>query len=468
MTSNDFPDRLPPMLVKELRQGMRTISFLGVFMALQIILCLILLSATLGSTTGDSIGNVISITIFTILSIAVLILQPLRGINAISSEVKSNTLEIMSLTRLSATRIVYGKWVAIVSQTALLMSTIIPYLILRYFFGGMNLFGELSLVLIIFATSAALTAATVGISATSSVILRNILPILFAIMAVIALFQFLSFSIAGPGMSLFYVFDSGEYLIPIISYLAAITYIGWSCLKAGSLIIAPSADNLSTSHRLIVIGLSVVALGLSTLDQFNVEMIPIMFAVIMGPAIAIALSESSIVIAPVREALQKKRYVGRLGSSFLLPGWQSGIVFTIVISAIALAAIFIRPSPLYLLDRELNATLMIIVSALFPAVICNLPRNTETNRFDKYLLYSLATTILGIVILALAAASGDNIKWVFIWNPVVLMSEMDKSSEAGIIVAWIGIYLFILFLLAIRNAKQHRLITEQVNTTPEV
>jgi hypothetical protein len=42
---DDFSDRLSPMLVKELRQGLRTKAFIGVFLALQIILGVILLGA---------------------------------------------------------------------------------------------------------------------------------------------------------------------------------------------------------------------------------------------------------------------------------------------------------------------------------------------------------------------------------------------------------------------------------------
>ena len=136
----DFSDRISPMLVKELRQGMRAKTFIVVFLSLQVFLAVMLFSArSLG--LGDQVGSMVSGIIFTFFAIAVLIVQPLRGISALASEVKGNTIDMMVLTRLSAWRIVFGKWVAIVSQSALLLATIIPYLILRYFFGGMNLVG---------------------------------------------------------------------------------------------------------------------------------------------------------------------------------------------------------------------------------------------------------------------------------------------------------------------------------------
>ena len=138
----DFSDRISPMLVKELRQGLRAKTFIVVFLSLQVFLAVMLFSAGAASTS-DHVGTVISGIIFTFFAIAVLVVQPLRGTGALSSEVKGNTIDMMVLTRLSAWRIVFGKWVAIVSQSALLLSTIIPYLILRYFFGGMNLLGEM-------------------------------------------------------------------------------------------------------------------------------------------------------------------------------------------------------------------------------------------------------------------------------------------------------------------------------------
>ena len=96
--------------------------------------------------------------------------QPLRGISAVATEIKQNTIDLMVLTRLSAWRIVWGKWCAIMGQSALILLAILPYLILRYFFGGMQLFAEMALMLYLFVLSGALTAFTVGLSAVGSVL----------------------------------------------------------------------------------------------------------------------------------------------------------------------------------------------------------------------------------------------------------------------------------------------------------
>ena len=127
---NDFPDRLSPMLVKELRQGLRTNTFVILFLVLQGLLATILLittpvAASEGSASG-TIGEVVSKIVFCIYALGILVVQPLRGISAVATEIKQNTIDLMVLTRLSAWRIVYGKWLSIVSQSFLIGLAILP------------------------------------------------------------------------------------------------------------------------------------------------------------------------------------------------------------------------------------------------------------------------------------------------------------------------------------------------------
>ena len=111
---NDFPDKLSPMLVKELRQGLRTHTFVILFLALQGLLALVLLTAgpiaAAEDSSSGSTGGIVSQIVFCIYALGVLLIQPLRGISAVATEIKQNTIELMVLTRLSSWRIVWGKW----------------------------------------------------------------------------------------------------------------------------------------------------------------------------------------------------------------------------------------------------------------------------------------------------------------------------------------------------------------------
>ncbi|MGB0774658.1 MAG: hypothetical protein ACPGUY_02355, partial [Akkermansiaceae bacterium] len=52
----DFPDKVNPMVVKELRQGLRGVSFVILFIAIQAALALILLT-TAAAASYENAGN---------------------------------------------------------------------------------------------------------------------------------------------------------------------------------------------------------------------------------------------------------------------------------------------------------------------------------------------------------------------------------------------------------------------------
>ena len=94
------------MLVKELRQGMRTSSFVIPFVVLQAILTIVILIVSLFSLGGrlldsSSIGNWFTGFILLFYCLGILVFQPLRGISAIASEVQENTIDLMTLTSLT-------------------------------------------------------------------------------------------------------------------------------------------------------------------------------------------------------------------------------------------------------------------------------------------------------------------------------------------------------------------------------
>ncbi len=372
MHLSDFPDRLSPMLVKELRQGLRTKSFIAVFLTLQALLGIILLTAS-AAATSDHAGSSISNIIFVFFSIAVLIIQPLRGIGALSSEVKGNTIDMMVLTRLSAWRIVTGKWFAIISQSALIMVTVIPYLILRYFFGGMNLLGEIVLLGMIFFSSAALTAVTVGLSASNSVILRSVLPIVGLPIGAYILLMFLTFGGGVEDLVAFCALESKESWIGLPMFLATATYLGFFFLSTGTSLIATYAENHSTLRRLIALGVALVAAFLCSLSFTDYQVIPFVFAFILAPVFAISLTEFAPLVSPVYRRFSKLGFLGKTAGFFLFPGWPSGVFFCAFITLVAVIPFMLNPGSTYNEDYIISS-LACLGTLLFPAVLVNLLR----------------------------------------------------------------------------------------------
>lgn len=427
----DFPDHLSPMLVKELRQGMRTKAFVGVFLALQIILGVILLSAG-AAASSDSAGSTISNIIFIFFSIAVLIIQPMRGITALSSEVKGNTIDMMVLTRLSAWRIVTGKWASIVSQSALLLVTIIPYLILRYFFGGMNLVGEIVFLAVLFLSSAALTAVTVGLSASSSVILRSVLPMIALPIGAYSLLMMLMFGgMGGGGLSSFFSLATDESRIFTSIYLAVCAYYGFFMLSTGTSLIAPYAENHSTLRRLISLAVTVTAAVLGSMSFTDADTLPFFFTVVLLPVFAISLSEFAPLAAPTFRKFAKRGPLGHLAGFFLFPGWTSGFFFCLALIGISTVP-FLLNQPTYGGNDTFIYGLACLAGLLFPAIIINVFRINGPQRVSNYVLILIGSVVLSSVLAGITdSLSNEDLLWLFCWIPPVLMFLENMGSGSG-------------------------------------
>lgn len=454
----DFPDRLSPMLVKELRQGMRTRAFVGVFLALQIILGVILLSAGAAASSDDA-GETISNIIFIFFSIAVLIIQPMRGISALSSEVKGNTIDMMVLTRLSAWRIVTGKWASIVSQSALLLVTIIPYLILRYFFGGMNLIGEIVFLAVVFLTSTALTAVTVGLSASSSVILRSVLPMIALPIGVYSLLMALMFSrfSGGGSISGFFSLATPDSRMYLAIFLVAGTYYAFYFLSTGTSLIAPYAENHSTLRRLISLVITIVAAVLGSMSFTDTDTLPFFMTVVLLPVFTISLSEFAPLAAPTYWKFAKRGPMGQLAGVFLFPGWQSGFFFCLVLMGIAAVPFFLN-NPSYGGEDHFIYGLACLAGLLFPAVIINLFRINGPQRVSNYVLILIGSIVLSSVLAGITdSLSNEDLLWLFCWIPPVLMflKQAGGSGDEVLICSIVicSIYIGTLLLRALHGYR---------------
>ena len=454
----DFPDRLSPMLVKELRQGMRTKAFVGVFLALQIILGVILLSAGAAASSDDA-GSTISNIIFIFFSIAVLIIQPMRGISSLSSEVKGNTIDMMVLTRLSAWRIVTGKWASIVSQSALLLVTIIPYLILRYFFGGMNLIGEIIFLAILFLSSAALTAVTVGLSASSSVILRSVLPMIALPIGAYSLLMALMFGAFGGGsMSTFFALDTEESRIFVSIYLAVCAYYGFFMLSTGTSLIAPYAENHSTLRRVISLAVTIITAVLGSMSFTDTEALPFFITLVLLPVFAISLSEFAPLAAPTYRKFAKRGPLGQLAGLFLFPGWASGFFFCLVLTAIS-AVSFLINRPTYGGSEHFIYGLACLAGLLFPAVIINVFRINGPQRVSHFILILLGSIVLASVLAGITnSLSNKDVLWLFCWIPpvVIFLEEIGSTSNDDVLVCSFIICIIYISTLLLRAFQAYR------------
>jgi hypothetical protein len=455
----DFPDRFSPMLVKELRQGMRARAFTGVFLGLQLLLGLLLLGAVLASDS-ERTGGVVSTMVFTFFVLAVVVIQPLRGMGALAGEMREHTIDLMVLTRLTSWRIVLGKWVAIVSQSLLLSVTFIPYLILRYFFGGMNLLGELFFLLCLLGLSVALTALTVGLSACRLAVVRVLVPLGVGFFVLIA-FAVMLESVAGPGGGFFAMFTatSRESLVGLMLYFMVLAYLSHQWMSMGATLIASAAENHATGRRLLTL-LALAALGVSLLfvSWRHVETWwTVCVALVCLPALVIALSESG-TVAPSVLKITRRRW--RALAWLLVPGKSSGYLFSVAVAL--LVAVFSPWMGVETGDDEFFWLAGIWGAALFPAVVLRYTHRSGEQRIGAYLLVFAASVALSLVVHALASATNnDGLLLLFVWCPAVFaIGDVDgfKDSGSGVALVMLVLLLYnlILGIPAVRGAMARR------------
>ena len=414
---DDFSDKLSPMLVKELRQGLRAKTFVIVFLALQGLLTFVLLIAMGASSSADG-GGVVSSVIFFFYSLAVLVVQPLRGIGTLHNEIRGSTIDLMVLTRMGTWRIVLGKWVAIVSQSALLLAAIAPYLILRYFFGRMELFAELLLMMLVFLGSAVFTAVTVGLSALPSILVRGLLPLGIAVWlggCTIAII----FDGELKRMIEFCTLDRPGSALGLLAGVVAAIYGGWSALALGASAIAPMAENHSSIRRLVSLGVVLVVGVVGYFGKFRHDTTGPLLVLLTAPAIAVALTEPMNLLPPVVRPFLRFGGIGKLAGRILYPGWASGVIYTGLLLVVAVACVLVgRSVPS---DGKLNVFLISAVGTLLlPAVVLRVFAAKVKNQLPFYLLV-LAITIAVTVGVAIGTIESDSDRWVwfFSWIPPV-------------------------------------------------
>ena len=137
-----YPDHFNPILVKELRQGLRSRGYTGILLLSQGVAALFNFACMIAGknlSAGDSAG-VLAVGLFLIFVVAL----PLTSINAIGGELARDTFPLVRLSHLDGWRVLYGKWVARSAETLLLAISLLPHFILRFFLGGTEIGGELS------------------------------------------------------------------------------------------------------------------------------------------------------------------------------------------------------------------------------------------------------------------------------------------------------------------------------------
>lgn len=333
----DFSDRLSPMLVKELRQGLKSWVFTGGLMVMQ--LCLLIM-ALLSMEEG---GNVPGITRMFWYSVAgtVCILLPMRVANALRDESAGNTLDTLLLTHLSAWRITLGKWLATCALQALVTVTVLPYLLLRYFAGGVNTPMELAMLGLFLLFGIVVTAVMLGLSWFRYFLVRAVV-MLAVLLGSLLLCSGVIVSIS-RGRELLQPFYENMRWPGLIFWLVIAFYLAFFFLDFGASRLAPMSENRSTRRRLVALAVLLVCGTCCVLRAawsagpagFGSSAVGYILANMLGVAMLLpaiqAVCERPVNLAPVLTPFIKRGWLGRITAWLLLPGWHTGVFFSLLI-----------------------------------------------------------------------------------------------------------------------------------------
>ncbi len=137
-------DRVSPIVIKELRQGLRGKIF-AISFGLMLLVCLLVAvtaaatSASFDGQAKEPVGAPYFAGFSVILALALCLVVPLNAFRATSAERAAETWSLLVLTGLGAPRIVLGKFGSQLVQAALYASAITPFVLFSYYLNGLEL-----------------------------------------------------------------------------------------------------------------------------------------------------------------------------------------------------------------------------------------------------------------------------------------------------------------------------------------
>lgn len=459
----DFGDWLSPMIVKELRQGLRTWVFVGAFIVLQAILTMTLL---ISSTAGNEEA---STYLFWMLVAAILVgIVPLRGFNALAGEMKAETLDLLMLTRLGAFRIAAGKWIALVAQGGLIAVSVLPYVVLRYFGGGIDLVGELLALLLLWMLSAAVTAVAVAFSSLPSVILRGFILLgtyVMAIMAVNAIILLATMRLTSSGAFFFGTSSTPDLWLALAVITPLWAYGCYFLLDVGATAVSPLAANHATRKRLISLALILGSLAIAWYLPASADGRGIAVTCVCALSALAAfdcLTEPPATSPSVFKPFVRRGHLGRLAAAFFAPGWATGLCYYALLCVLVLAALRLVDA----VDSRQESLILanVLLAPLVPLALGLIFFRNHPRPLGPYIVCTLILGIASLLLFFMAEIGReDSVGYVAMITPpsaLALHDTMDGIDEenfvlTGGVATGIGYFLFLLWrVIPVSKAMQ--------------
>lgn len=380
-------DWLPPILVKEFRQGLKSRGFSVGFLGMQGLMVFSMVQYLLALPTDHSYGDLdeANVWFWGMMALITLVVMPVQACHAVSNERKNKTLELIFISRMGPRAVVYGKWMAHAAQMLLVLSAVPPYMIFRYYFGTVDVVKDLALFFLTIGLSLTLLALAVAISAQPERFSRNL--VLWPVVLALGFFLFLLFDeilFYDPGGPLLEV---GDLLVLVLSFFFFSVF--W--LEAGSLATFPGGCRTPLLKRLASLGIVLTWIGYAV---YRHESFFLLFAyVFLLPMGGESLCEP----APARPGPGGVGFPKRKGQPWfpLRPGWKPAFLFySCLFLVMGFSIRFIdRDKEIVLINRAMYNILVAPLSLLFL-----IPHKNEF-RIGLYMLIQCTGLVVSVALI---------------------------------------------------------------------
>ncbi len=333
---DDFPSWLPPMVVRELRQGVQSGVFAWTFIGIQAVM-FALMTWAVGSFDGTMAGasaRDFSVLFWLAIAAAIVVVVPLRGLTAVSGERLENNLDLVRLSRLSATQIIVGKWLAIAGQGLLLATALLPYLVLRYFLGGVDVVNDLEAFGWLAVTALAVTAAALALS-TLPLWMRIGTCLLVAMSSFFPLVELLEDAVRGR------LSFRGLSVAARLGIVACVAVYTVAFLEYAVARIAPLAENHAARKRLLAVGIAASWAIMGLFGSKDAALYTMLFTAPLVVCYAIeSLLEKPVPIASLYHPFGRWGNAGRMAAAVFTPGWATAVLFVGLVSGLCMTGWF--------------------------------------------------------------------------------------------------------------------------------
>ncbi len=354
MNARSWSDRLNPVLLKEVRQALRSRMFAILFPACVMLATALALVALVDHSSMAQLGRSVFMPVFGMLQLAALGLVPFTAFQSMAGEWDESTHDLLVLSDLSPTRIVLGKLLTSAIEAALYFSAFLPLLLFTFLLRGVDVRDVLFLVGVLYLASLTMCCCAFALAGLSR--LRVWRVILLAALAGLGLAAFVAGSEfaqqfvqrgRGIGSSL----DPGEAW----AVVSTVVWTGVIAFTFAATRIAHVEDDRSSGPRIAItltllglLGLftSLTGAGLSADDLDEVAMVITMLASI--PAFLFA-TEPDPLPRRVRQQIPANATLALLSAPLRPGGGRGALLFLLHLALIAawasVLSAWLGPSP---------------------------------------------------------------------------------------------------------------------------